>query len=194
VFCLWADFRTYSEVQGEMAPFWKILLNNTLKALRILAFLIFAPLYWIPLLLFRFLPISVKSRVRFARRYVAKAGQGMEEKSEVQLKTLTKKYNGRGEIGVYAGKGNGEPANLAEFLGIYDMLILLVENLHYVDLVNLGLVSRSVREAILPSDAYAQRMVHFKMYTCHRKGKRKCWICEMQICSVSALLPSTTPH
>jgi len=194
VFCLWVCLHIYLEAQREKRSFWTALLHNALAAMKVLGVIIFAALYWVPRLLFRFLPIAVKSPVRFVRRYGVKAGQGLEEKSAMQLKTLTKTSSGKGDKGVYEGKGNGEPAKLAEFLGIYDMLILVVENLHYVDLINLGLVSRSVREAVLPSEAYAQRMVHFKLYTCHRKGKRACWSCKMQICSVSAPRTTTTPH
>jgi hypothetical protein len=194
VACISACLSTYWEAQREKRSFWKALLHTALKGIKILAVFIFASLYWIPTVMFRLLPISIKSRVRFARRYGLKAGQGLEERSEIQLKTLTNMSRKRGERGAYQGKSNGQPADLAEFLGIYDMLISVVENLHYADLINLSLVSRSVREAVLPSDAYAQRMLHFKMYSCHPKGKRECWSCKMQICSVSIRMTSATPY
>lgn len=138
--------------------------------------------YMIPVILFRCLPTPVKARVRFARRYGVKVGQGLEEKSELQLKTLKRRMTMSSRKGRYASEGPGEPVSLAEFLSIYDVLILVTQHLHFSDVVNLGLVSKSVREAVLPADAYAQRMTHFKMYTCNSQPKKKCWVCSKQIC------------
>jgi hypothetical protein len=185
--CSYFCLITHQEARRLNKSFWKGFYFSAFKGSKFLVHGLFAPIYWLPVLLFRFLPLSIKSRVRFARRYGLKAGQGVEEKSETQMKVLVKKtgMGGKRHIGMYESKGNGQPTSLADFLAIYDMLIAVVENLHYVDLVNLGRVSRSVREVVLPSDAYAQRMIHFKMYTCHGESKWECWSCLNLICQVS---------
>ncbi|KAF2688305.1 hypothetical protein K458DRAFT_146335 [Lentithecium fluviatile CBS 122367] len=188
-FCIYACLNLYRDSQRNNTPLWKSFLHSTHTFSKIVGFVLFAVVYYAWALLFRFLPVSIKSRVRFARRYGLKAGQGLGEKSEMQMKALKKKFDRGGEKRIYEVKNNGEPTGLAEFLGIYDMLISVVEHLHYVDVVNLGLVSRSVRAAILPNDAYAQRMVHFKMYTCHRKSKKECWVCLNQVCKVKMRIP-----
>ena len=194
VFCIVACMSGYWEAQRERRSFWKALLHSAAASLRLFAIGIVALIYWLPVLFFRFLPIAIKARVRFARQYGVKAAEALEEKGEIHLKTFAKKFSGEREENVYSAKGNTEPTNLADFLRIYDMLMLVAEHLHYEDIVNLGLVSRSVREAVLPSDAHAQRIVHFKMYTCHRKTKRECWSCKMQICKVSVPTLSTIPN
>jgi hypothetical protein len=188
--CIYFCAITYRDSRHQNKSFWKAFLSPASDGVRLAACCIFAFLYLLPLLLFRCLPIYIKSRVRFARRYGLKASQGLKEKSEMKMKTLTNRPSGKGKMRVYESKSDGERAGLADFLAIYDILLTVVENLHYVDLVNLGQVSRSVREAVCPSDSNAQRMIHFKMYACHRETKWECWSCLNLICQVSPLAPS----
>jgi hypothetical protein len=179
----------YKDAKREQKSFWKAMMHIWLTVLsnlvRLIVSLVLVPIYFVPALLFRFLPISVKSRVRMARQYVFKAGHGVEESGEIQLKELKKRYRSKKEESPTERRRDVMPPTLAGFLSVYDILICLVDNLHYVDLANLGLVSHSVRDIILPSEAYAHRMRHFKMYSCDRKDKSECWSCKMQICIVS---------
>lgn len=83
----------------------------------------------------------------------------------------------------YQSRQDGNPTPLANFLSIYDILILITEELHYTDIVHLTQVSKSVREAIIPTTDYAQRLAHFRLYTCSPTTKTQCWLCENQICA-----------
>ncbi|KAF1960953.1 hypothetical protein CC80DRAFT_544348 [Byssothecium circinans] len=180
--CFVATTVLWRESRRNLTSFWKSTLQMFAAMPRVIIVLIVALLYYLPAVFFRCLPLGVKSRVRMARRSGIKAGQIIEEKSEIKMKAVMRKITRPGEKNVYVWKGDGKPTNLAEFLSIYDMLISVTKHLHYVDINNLVLVSKSVRESVLPADAYAQRMVHFKMYACRRSGKTKCWVCENQIC------------
>ncbi|KAF2635255.1 hypothetical protein P280DRAFT_523345 [Massarina eburnea CBS 473.64] len=186
MFCFLRTLYLWRDARKTNNPFWPTVLLDFSTIPKFFAYLLATFLYFIPAILFRCLPISVKSRVRMVRRSSIKAGQIIEEKSGMQLKIIKTKiedkvHKGGKESGVYVSKGDGVPTNLSEFLSIYDMLILVTQNLHYTDINNLGIVSKSVREAMLPADAYAQRMVHFKMYTC-RSDKTQCWVCDTQVC------------
>ncbi|ORY16586.1 hypothetical protein BCR34DRAFT_584250 [Clohesyomyces aquaticus] len=66
----------------------------------------------------------------------------------------------------------------------YDILQLIAGQLHYVDLVNLSLVSKRVRAAIFPSleDSAEDRQLRF--YSCEGDKKTACWTCGIQVCQV----------
>lgn len=174
-------------------PVGKALLMSSIQGFKVYpALLVYWLIYTIPAFFFRCcLPISVKSRVRFARRYGVKAGQRITDKSAMRMKAL-RKTTVADERKVYVYPGNGQPATLADFLSIYDMLMLVCQHLHYVDIGNLGLVSRHVRETILPADTRIQREIHIKMYTCERGSIKQCWLCMNQICEVSVPASSLT--
>lgn len=176
--------RSYKKAQTENQPFWKTVLRGFTEIPLAVCFMIWVYVWMMPEVLFRCLPLPVKSRVRFTRRYGVKTGQAIEEKGEMQMKQLKRKIwsDMSSPKGIFQGKGPGAPTDLADFLNVYDMLILVVQDLHHIDITSLSLVSRSVREAVLPANQYAQRMTHFKMYTCHPRSKRQCWVCTNQIC------------
>ncbi|KAH7370966.1 hypothetical protein BKA66DRAFT_191732 [Pyrenochaeta sp. MPI-SDFR-AT-0127] len=152
-------------------------------------------LYYLPQLVFRCLPLSFKAPVRIGRRHVVKAALGMEQQTEMKVMKLTTDVSKmRSEKKRYRG-GDGAGTPLAEFLSIYDMLILVTEQLHYIDMVNLSRVSKSVRESVLPLQDYDRRISVFKLYTCHGSEKWRCWMCENQICKTCSqrpLIPLTT--
>ncbi|KAF2705816.1 hypothetical protein K504DRAFT_439067 [Pleomassaria siparia CBS 279.74] len=152
-------------------------------------------LYVVPVLFFRCLPISAKAKTRYMRRYTMKSGQAIMQVGQVQLEKLKCRVSKkRGMEKRYQGGVAGEPTGLADFLGIYDILILVVENLHYADIVNLSLACKSVRESVLPADDYERRLLHFNMYTCD-EPKTQCWVCANQICATCTYehkLPQTT--
>lgn len=182
--CIHVVATTFTKARRDNESFLKTLLRNSGFVLQVFLYILYGILYMVPVILFRCLPLSFKSRVRFARRYGFKAGLGLEEKGEMKLKQMTRRGQEADTSRYYQTKDSGHATGLAEFLSIYDMLMLVVKELHYVDLVHLGLVSRGVRAAILPSDAYMQRMVHFRMYSCSNKYKGECWVCRAQICKV----------
>jgi hypothetical protein len=149
--------------------------------------------YGIPQWLFRCLPISLKSKVRLGRRYVIKSGLGIEQKCELEVTELKEAYkqNAMKRYPQYKG-GPGEQSPLSNFLGIYDMLIVVTEEMHYSDIISLSRVSKSVREAVLPAHDINRRLGTFKRYTCQDGQKGGCWVCDKPICSVSTYLLSAT--
>ncbi|KAF2126633.1 hypothetical protein P153DRAFT_81620 [Dothidotthia symphoricarpi CBS 119687] len=156
--------------------------NQCMWLLRFTGILIIGLLYMILQCLFRCLPFSVRSRVRFARRSVLKTGLGLEQKSEMQMTALKRKFGDpKNSSGRYQDT-EGVPSPLADFLGIYDMLILVSENLHYRDMMNLSRVSKSIRARVLPTNDYDRRLNIFRTYTCNDGEKTKCWSCPNQTC------------
>ncbi|KAH7384241.1 hypothetical protein DE146DRAFT_622413 [Phaeosphaeria sp. MPI-PUGE-AT-0046c] len=147
-------------------------------------------LWWIPQGLFRCLPISWTSKVRFGRRFALKTGLGLEQEAELavtELKDIYKRSRGRRHQ-PYQGAA-GAPSPLSNFLGIYDMLMAVTEELHYSDIMSLSLVSKSIREAVLPSDDLERRLRTFKTYTCKNNETKDCWVCSKQICTVWNTFP-----
>ncbi|KAF2873478.1 hypothetical protein BDV95DRAFT_592839 [Massariosphaeria phaeospora] len=124
----------------------------------------------------------------YGERYAAKTIQRLVEKVETAVKSI---INLRGD-GERAGKrasaiqlGRGQASELSNFLGIYDMLILVAHDLHYIDIMNLRLTSKSVRQAILPAQDYGleKRLDHLKRYSCDADNRMKCWVCTIQVCA-----------
>lgn len=69
------------------------------------------------------------------------------------------------------------------------MLIAVAEEMHYLDIMNLSRVSKSIREVVLPAHDFDRRVDVFRRYTCPGKEKTDCWVCDKQICAVSSLIP-----
>jgi hypothetical protein len=189
--CCWACVRYYRDPQRNNKSFAKWLWETAILSLKLIALFFWAILYLTPVYFFRCLPIKIKAKTRYARRYTAKTGLRAVDATEVQLEKLVKKMPiKKREVGVrYKGGVPGNPANLADFLGIYDVLMLVVEDLHYADILNLSLTSKRVRESVLPAEDYDRRLKHFRMYTCESKSKTQCWVCVNQICNVSPISP-----
>lgn len=142
-------------------------------------------LYWVPKYLFRCLPFCIKSRVRFARRSTVKTGLRLEQYSEMRIATLKNKFGGSGNVSRRYQSAEGTKSPLSEFLGIYDILILVAENLHYTDLMNLSRVSKSIKEKVLPAHDHNRRLNVYRIYTCPNGQKMPCWSCPNQICTAS---------
>lgn len=82
----------------------------------------------------------------------------------------------------YEGGYEGKGTTFTDFL-CYDVLVLIARDLHYVDLVNLSLVSKSVRDVVFPRSDFATRSEHFKIYSCDELTKTQCWVCMIQVCN-----------
>jgi hypothetical protein len=146
-------------------------------------------IFWaFPQALFRCLPISFKSKVRFGRRYAVKTGLGLEQKCELGITELKDVYrHGESRRSPRYKGGPGERSPLSDFLGTYDMLITVSEEMHYSDIMNLSRVSKSVREAVLPAHDLTRRLEIFRRYTCTDGLKTDCWVCDKSICTVSRI-------
>ena len=149
---------------------------------------IFYCLALIPPCLFRRLPTYIKSRARFGARYLAKTGRRVPSAREVKLRHMRPKNSKSRYEGGYEGKGTA----FTDFL-CYDVLVLIARDLHYVDLVNLSLASKSVRDVVFPHLDFAIRSEHFKIYSCDELTKTQCWVCMIQICNVSPTPRSSRP-
>jgi hypothetical protein len=153
---------------------------------KVLCWVLYGILWLLPEGLFRCLPISFKWKIRLGRRYALKAGLGLEQEAELgvtELKDVYKRVQ-RKRIPRYQG-GAGEASPLSDFLGIYDMLLAVTEQMHYSDIMNLSRVSKSMREAVLPANDIDRRVDVFKRYSCLADGKTYCYTCDKQICTVS---------
>ncbi|OCK79624.1 hypothetical protein K432DRAFT_417213 [Lepidopterella palustris CBS 459.81] len=148
-------------------------------------YFIFICLVMIPVMFFRCLPISIKSRARFGARYAVKTGQRVPTPRDIKMRVMRPKNS----KSCYAGNYQGKATNLADFL-IYDVLVLIARDLHYVDLVNLSLASKSVHDAVFPGSDFLTRSEHFKMYTCDIASKTQCWVCTVQICDECQIIRS----
>ncbi|KAH3913170.1 hypothetical protein HBI56_086840 [Parastagonospora nodorum] len=158
---------------------------NCLTAIpRGIATLLLLLLWFFPQCIFRCLPISLKAKVRFGRRYALKSVWGLEQKAELEVTELKDMYkqNQRKQLPRYKG-GPGEACPLSDFLGVYDMLMAVTEDMHYLDVMTLSRVSKSVREVVLPAHDFDRRIRTFRRYTCPGKEKMECWICDKQICT-----------
>jgi hypothetical protein len=157
---------------------------------KMLCWVVYSILWTIPECIFRCcLPSSYKSKVRLGRRYALKTGLALGQEAELgvaQLKDVYKRVQGK-RASWYQGSA-GEPSPLSEFLAIYDMLFAVIEEMHYSDIMSLSRVSKSVREAVLPSNDIDRRVAIFEQYTC-QSGllKHNCYTCNKQICSVSSV-------
>jgi hypothetical protein len=193
IVCCAACVFHYRDSKRQSESFAKWLGNAAMVFPKAIASFVFAILYLLPVGLFRCLPIKFKAKTRYARRYTAKTGLRAAHTAEVQLEKLAKKVprKKRGAETRYKGGAPGEPTNLADFLGIYDMLMLVAEDLHYADILNLSLTSKSVRESVLPAEDYDKRLKHFRRYTCESSSRTQCWVCTNQICTVSSPFPSS---
>jgi hypothetical protein len=91
-----------------------------------IALIVVGILYFLPQVIFRCLPLSFKSKVRYGRRYTVKTGLGLEQKAEIEVVELRNRYkqSKREEYTRYQGSG-GEQSPLSNFLGIYDMSVSL---------------------------------------------------------------------
>ena len=73
--------------------------------------------------------------------------------------------------------------DLAYILFLHPVFSLVTRNVHYVDMMNLTLVSRSVRNAVHQSLNPAPYTL--RRNTCANGTRYDCWSCGNQICNVS---------
>ncbi|KAH7552218.1 hypothetical protein BM1_09080 [Bipolaris maydis] len=148
-------------------------------------------LHTIPVFTFRIcLPNRTKAQVRTARRYAVKTALGAEQKTEIALKGLKAQFVSKNNVGGYHGT-DGEPTQLAQFLGIYDMLMMVTQHLHYIDVLSLSSVSKSVHNSVLPHDDLHRRLTVFKRNTCRDGGvMNPCSVCWIPMCSDCAKFTS----
>jgi hypothetical protein len=131
-------------------------------------------LWGISLFLVHLLPKPMQSRLRYVSRYLSKSGQRIHppHPHAIRLQPLRAKF-----------RTDAKAAGLADLLK-YDILVLIAKQVHYVDLINLSLVSRKVRQAVFPPSEIGARSERLRIYTCENGTKSQCWVCNIQICNV----------
>jgi hypothetical protein len=63
--------------------------------------------------------------------------------------------------------------------------VFIARKLHYVDLVNLSIVSKRVRATIFPASEDTDQDRQLRLFSCYGNKKSECWTCGIQICNVS---------
>ena len=123
------------------------------------------------------------SGIRYRLRCYSKSRQRTKLETVAELRMLSSNHGNEKSI-VLASESNHERQEqpYGGFLS-YDLLMLIVRELHYVDVINLSLASRSLRDALLPRADIAARTRALRVYTCEGSNS-ECSICENQICPV----------
>ena len=123
------------------------------------------------------------SGIRYRLRYYSKWRQRTKLETVYELQTLPSNLRNEKSI-VLASvlKPERQHEQYGSFLS-YDVLMLVVRELHFVDVINLSLASRGLRDALLPRADIAARTQALKIYTCEVR-KSECSICGNQICPV----------
>jgi hypothetical protein len=139
---------------------------------------------------FRWLPKNVQTRIRFsirsARRWTRYKGTfALSKVNPVRIHLAQRSH-----------KAKGSDEVLVRMLHVkldrryrYDELQMIAAQVHYVDLVNLSLVSKRVRSVMFPSleDSTEDRQLRY--HSCKGPNeKTTCWTCGVQVCLVSRAL------
>lgn len=146
---------------------------------------------------FRLLP----AKVRYSMRYLSKSIQRMHVLHIIRsrpLPTTTPKDENTIMLRPLprVTSNNDGAIDLAHFL-CYDILVLVASRIHYLDLLNLSLVSRGIRQIIFSDPVLPARFKYFRTITCKRtKFQFHCWICNIPICGVgySSRIPDKLAH
>jgi hypothetical protein len=145
--------------------------------------------------------LSRYPRIRFAWRYLSKRRQKIHRPSKLRLRHLRGKTqnqttdiglakllhsNDEADISTRSYKTNiSQQASLLLFKHPrYDVLQLIAYNLHYVDIINLSLVSRRIHQVIFSDSKFAEQSELLRRSTCYGNPKSQCWACNIQICTV----------
>lgn len=75
---------------------------------------------------------------------------------------------------------------LAQIFNIEHILLGVVDNLCYEDVINLGLTSRGVREAVYPARDLDYRIPKLRKHCCDQPTKHSCYYCCKTVCYVSS--------
>jgi hypothetical protein len=135
--------------------------------------------------LFSCLPKWMQRSIYFFIRYTGK--WGYHKKASVRIKL--RQASSRVPYELFKKKGTDR--TLANALR-YDIVLLIAPKVHYVDLVNLSMVSKQVRATMFPISEAEDQERGLRLYSCYGNRKSECWTCGIQICNVSSLSPCST--
>ncbi|KAF2715234.1 hypothetical protein K504DRAFT_446118 [Pleomassaria siparia CBS 279.74] len=117
---------------------------------------------------------NVTPPIRFAYHYVHKLSRRTREKP-VEFDAVIP-YTPQYEHITVSNRG------LHQIFIIEHVLLNVVDNLHYEDIINLSLTAKAVREAVFPGQDLAYRIPKLKKRTCNEDSKTPCLYCKKNIC------------
>ena len=124
------------------------------------------------------LPQWMQRPIRFSGRFASKWGYGKKAAAEIRLRQIP----GHLPRGSFKRIGTGRALENAL---LYNIILRIAPKVHYVDLVNLSLVSKRVRATMFPISEDNNKDRELRLYSCYGNTKSTCWICGIQICNVS---------
>lgn len=130
--------------------------------------------------LFSCLPKRIQRPICFSGRYAGKWGYHKKSSAEVKLRQIP----GHLPRGLFKKRITDKA--LANAL-LYDIVLLIAPKVHYVDLVNLSMVTKQVRATMFPPVEENRQDRQLRPYSCYGNRKSKCWTCGIQICNVSSM-------
>jgi hypothetical protein len=120
------------------------------------------------------IPCCVKVRFWFLYRYAYKARQHAKSLALLEDERRNLQYQPLGR----------DAKALSKVLG-FDILMLIARDLHYRDILNLSMASKSVYNAMFPKNEIHERVKFLRRYACNDDNRSNCWICGLQTCPVS---------
>jgi hypothetical protein len=130
--------------------------------------------------LFSCLPKRIQRPIHFSGRYAGKWGYHKKSSAEVKLRQIP------GHLSRGLFKKRRTDKALANAL-LYDIVLLIAPKVHYVDLVNLSMVTKRVQMTMFPPVEENGQNRQLRLYSCYGNRKSKCWACGIQICNVSSM-------
>lgn len=140
--------------------------------------LLWGILVGIPSCMLSCLPNPMQQSIRFSGRVARKWGGHTTASAKIRLRQIPHRLPRAPHKEMGTDKG-------LETILVYDILLLIAPKLHYVDFVNLSMVSKRVRAAIFPASETLDKERELRLYSCYGNIKGACWICGIQICCVS---------
>ncbi|KIN07109.1 hypothetical protein OIDMADRAFT_15993 [Oidiodendron maius Zn] len=122
------------------------------------------------------LPKWMQRPIRFSSRFASKWGYEKKAAAEIRLRQIP----GHLPRGLFKRKGTDKALENAL---LYDIILRVAPKVHYVDLVNLSLVSKRVRATMFPIFEDNDKDRELRLNSCYGNTKSTCWICGIQICN-----------
>ena len=143
----------------------------------------YRPFAWFVIIIFGlpyWLIAFVTPRARFTYRFIKKVVRSVRGLEEIEFEEIPK-YNPN-----YACMTVSNPS-LQRILNIEHLLLPIASGLDYVDLINLSLTSKSIRECVFPAGDLVYRTQKLKEYSCDLETKMNCLYCNKQVCEVRVI-------
>ena len=127
--------------------------------------------------------IYTTAPIRYSLLYYSKVRRRTKLETVSELRTLPSDHeNEESIVPAFGSMPESQDQRCSSFLN-YDLLMLIARELHFVDVINLSVASRGLRDALFPKADVAARTRALRSYTCEGY-KSDCSICGIQICHV----------